>query len=520
MAHLGGATYTRCQGDLLASTRLEVACIGTAPIPSLKDVCDILGFTVSACNADVIDPTTQVALRAVLVPIDGLKDARAHGVLMRLLSTSLLDFGILLAILSTDLERSYRIRTNVDSAAALETDAIRVATPGPMELADLLRNHEPGPSVSKLLAIEPEAIRSELEPSDEILLRRAFAGFKKIRIVEEPGGRSSGCRVWRVIAEAGPPQREAFIAKTAPNSSIETELKRYTDFVHEQIPFPFHAPVVRERFVKGGKRSILVSMFVGRAQRIDEYLLAKGCNPNGVINSLFTDALGPWRTHSDSVNASIGRIFVDRERNSRSDAPGLQMSLLPNPANLASIHLKCQNAGKPVVPPEELYGRIAKLPETKFFECHGHGDLNIRNVFVRWHSTDAILIDFQQSGQLDPMARDLSKLETSIALTAKDRDGERLANEELLDLYAYPLLPPIQVVSGEDSRMAAIRQIRRHACGEGISNTEFALLSMCHLLRFSVEPPDPTPEQQEFDRQRPICYELACKLSTALETPH
>lgn len=520
MAHLDGAISIHCRGDLLASARLEVAYVGSTPVPYLKDACEILGFTVVAIETHEINPKKQVALRAVLVPIDGLNDVKAQGALMHLLTTNLLDFGILLAIVSSERTKSYTIKSKVDEAAGLAIDAIHIVEPKLLELASLLRSHSPGPAASMLLAIEPDEARFELDASDEILLRRAFAGFERIHIVQEHGGRSTGCRVLRVIADAGPRQREAFIAKTAPNSAIETELERYTDFVHEQIPFPFHAPVVKERFVKGWKRSILVSMFVGRSQRIDEYLLAKGCNPNGVINSLFTDALGPWRSHSLSVCASIGQILVEREQKSRSDAPGLQMSLLPNPEYLDSIYKKCLKLGKSVVSPEELYVRISRLPETTFFECYAHGDLNIRNVFVRWHSTDAILIDFQQSGQQDPMARDLSKLETSIALTAKDRVGERLGDKELHDLYTSPLLPPIQIAFGEDARKAAIRQIRRHACGEGISNTEFVLLAMCHLLRFSVEPPDPTPEQQQFDRHRPICYELACRMLTDLEASH
>ena len=504
---------------MATSSRNEVQWLGNGPIQYVEAACSVLGLSVRYVTSSNVRPSDQPQLRAVLVPVDGLSLPRAHRTLTELLSTNLLDYGVLLAIVTSKSEESYQLRSGVMKVTQLREDGLPLIEGSTPEIAKLLRAHDPGPAVDTLMSVEVVGESDLLMSDDEILLRRAFHGFTKITLSNEHGGRSTGCRVWRVVVEGGLANREAFIAKTAPFVAVQAERENYRTYVHDQIPFPFRAPIVDERCVSGRERDVLVSMFVGRAQRVDRYL-ACGGSPHGVITSLFTDALGSWRAHPEATRASIGRILVERQENSVSDPSALQMSLLPNPDDLLTTYRECKKTDSAAPTPKQIMGRLKKLPELEFHYCHAHGDLNIRNVFVRWHSTDAIVIDFEKSGQQDPMARDLSKLETSIAFTGEDANGSLLGLDELDRLFKHPILPPNRLRAFDDPRKAAIRQIRRHACGEGISNAEFEIFTICHFLRFAVAPKTPSDQSRRFDAHRPKCYKLAYMMLDDLEASY
>jgi hypothetical protein len=76
---------------------------------------------------------------------------------------------------------------------------------------------------------------------------------------------------------------------------------------------------VEDRFIPGKDRALLVSRFVGRAQRFDEYL-ATATNPELVVASLFNVALGNWRSNLTNVTLSLGHPYVDQQRRSAADA--------------------------------------------------------------------------------------------------------------------------------------------------------------------------------------------------------
>lgn len=504
---------------MLAEGRNQVLWVGLGPVAPLEAACEVLGYSVEYVIPSEIRPFEQPRLRAILFPFEGKGQPRTHQTLMQLLRANVLDYGVLLAIVSGATREAYALRAGLIKAAHLESSALPVVKETTSELARLLREHNPGPPADPLISIDVVGGGDPLADDDCILLRRAFHSFTKLTLVSEHGGRSTDCRVWRVTAEGGIPRCEAFIAKTAPLLAVQTERDNYRTYVHDQIPFPFRAPLVSDRCVTGGVRGVLVSMFVGRAQRIDKYL-ASGGSPHAVITSLFTDALGSWRAHEEQSRASIGRILVERQQRPTSDPAALALTLLPDPNDLSAIRKECLKTDKNAPTPKQLFRRLKKLPVLEFHNCHAHGDLNIRNVFVRWNSTDAILIDFEKSRYADPMARDLSKLETSIALTAEDSDKRYLPLADLERLFKHPLLPPSGLGSSDDTRISAIRQIRRHACGEGITNAEYEILTICHLLRFAVPPKNPTDQTRLHDAHRPKCYELAHKLLSDLEASH
>ncbi|HTQ96773.1 MAG TPA: hypothetical protein VMH89_08205, partial [Candidatus Acidoferrum sp.] len=115
------------------------------------------------------------------------------------------------------------------------------------------------------------------------------------------------------------------------------------------------------------------------------------------------------------------------------------------------------------------------------------------------------------SGIRESVARDPAKLETSISLTARDSKNELLPENVLHKLYQGRLLPPRDFVEF-DGRTDAIRQIRRHAGGEGVSTDEYEVLTICHLLRFACEPVNKQRGSMEMEKRRAISYVLACDL--------
>ena len=148
--------------------------------------------------------------------------------------------------------------------------------------------------------------------------------------------------------------------------------------------------------------------------------------------------------------------------------------------------------------------------------CYSHGDLNVRNVFIRWHAADTILIDFSHVGKA-PLSRDPSKLDVSLSFA----DTLPLMAEEFLrKVYASPLLPPHKFPRVH-ARSEALRQIRTQAFGDGVSNLEYEQTTVCHLLRFAQAPADQASSgargkrKNEIWRRRILAYELACALTEA-----
>ena len=497
---------------LISDRRATVLWVGRQIPEDLRTVASVLGLKLANPRINKIDSTAP-DLHSVLVSMDDLGDVKAQGRLMHLLSQNPLDYGIMLGIVSADFDGAARLQARVlesASAIGLEPESIRVVRPKIEDLSQILRSHEPGPSADKSIEIKQRKGDASIKPTDEILLRRAFHGFTQLEIFEETGGRSEACCVWRVDAYHGSRSREPFVAKAAKRRALETERDTYNEFVLDRIPFPFRAPLIESRFVKGMSRALLVSMFVDRAQRLDRYL-ATATSPELVITSLFASALQNWRASMSLVrDKAIGAIYVDRQKTpeTRAQAAHAGARLLPNPVTLVAAYERANRRHKTLPSPTELWILLENAGRIDFHVAPVHGDLNVRNVFVRWNSVDAVLIDFSHSGQEDPLARDPAKLDVSIALTARDGKNYLMPNAALPKLYRYPLLPPrnFKVVDG---RTAAIRQIRRQAGGEGITTVEYEILVACHLLRYASAPKDGGGDGEE---RRAIAYALASDL--------
>ncbi|HEY8748922.1 MAG TPA: phosphotransferase [Tepidisphaeraceae bacterium] len=507
--------------------RPNVLWIGDEIADGLRSAVEALGLTVILTNVEGAEPERQNP-HAVVMPFDGVTEEKFRGRLAHLLIRSL-DSGALVTVLAqphTDYEVASKLameRVQVEDAHATDLRDVypnfHVIHPDVRELARLLRDHNPGLAADQHLVLQDH--EGSTTPAEKLLLRRAFSGFDRIVLKPLSGGRSPDSKVWRVEAHAGERCCEPFVAKCARRLTLVEELNTWREHVLNYIPFPFRAPPVPERFVTGATRALLVSMLASRAHRFDEYVATvKG--PELAIAALFDGALRNWRRQSRPVRLQLGQVYTweadqaERTREADRRSGRLSRAVLPSRSSLTDAFELAKKRQSDVANPDVLWAMLAALPELEYHECRMHGDLNPRNLFVRWNGVDIILIDFSHAGDWAPMSRDPSRLEVSTAFDVFVKiNGEKqfLSDDILNRFYRPPLLPP-RIPASEDGRLEAVRQLRLLAGGEGIKNAEYATTTACHLLKYARAGSRTASEVSEGEarRLRGLSYLLSAKL--------
>lgn len=489
---------------------------------NLRYVGGMLNLSVEAISDITEFKAGAEDLLAVIVSAAGQDVQKAQGRLLRLLTTHVQDFGVLLGVAAPDLSAAYSLQSAVQQKMPVQVLAINSEPKinEPSDFARVLTTHlAEQPAVAKVTLSLPGHIKDDYDSTrvedydtDMILLQRAFNEFSRVTLTSQKGGRSKDCNVWKIEACRDSQECEPFVAKAGRLVDLQTEFDIYRAFVRDYVPFPFRAPVLEAKFIKGATRALIVSAFVGRSQRLDEYL-ATASNPELVMVSLFEGALRKWRRAVSPLHVSLGYFYVDQQREALKLNPkdALAKSLLPDPKRLSSSFDNARKKTASLPSPSELWEKLENEPKIDYYICRAHGDLNVRNVFVRWNSIDTILIDFSHSGVRESLARDPAKLETSIALNVADKTGRRLSHAALRKLYKGHLLPPREFPI-TDGRTDAIYQIRRLAGGEGITTYEYEMLTICHLLRFASEPQNLADDKPQMQKRRALSYSLACGL--------
>jgi hypothetical protein len=513
------------EAELTAGTRSRVVWIGRQIPDNLLNVGRLLNINLEEIrNVDRISPHAADLL-AVLVSAVGNQDIqKADGRLLKLLTLHLQDYGVLVGAISSNPSDAYRIQNTLFQKRGVNILAFDLSNID--DLASKLWLHQAThPAVLKYNFPLPghkqedysQSRRAEFE-TDGILLRRAFSEFNKVTLIKLDGGRSKDCNVWTVQTYRDSNPCEPFVAKAGRLQDLQDEFNTYRDFVRDYIPFPFRAPLLETYFVKGATRAVLVSALVGRSLRLDDYLIAAS-NPELVMVSLFEGALRKWRRTMIAEHASLGHFYVEQQKEAAKLFGGdaNSNSLLPSPNGLKTAYEVAKVHDNALPNPAEFWEKFAAEPQINYYICRAHGDLNVRNVFVRWNSIDTILIDFSHSGIRESLARDPAKLETSIALTVTNEKKEKVSESTLRQIYKGPLLPP-RTFPVIDARTDAIYQIRRLAAGEGVSSYEYEVLVLCHLLRFAYTPDNVTSADLEIQNQRALCYSLACGLLRNLKS--
>lgn len=464
----------------MAGLRRQIVWLGREELEGFAGAAEERDLLFSPQPASEFDPHAET-LRAVLLPVGELRAS-----LIKLVAAA--DSGALCIVIAkgaTGFAAASGIINELDTAQGL--GFISVKSGDRLELLRAVNNHDPGPAPKLGLAIDGDV------PSDksaQLLLKRAFADCSEIRVRKLVGGRSSADGIWRVAAKHADGRFcEPFIAKIGPNIDVSEERQKYQSFVRDFVAFPFRPALMKSGFIRGAQKSFLGSTFVGRAQRLDEYVCAVR-DPQLAISALFDGPLRNWRAAFEMKRAALGRYYVEEATPSKNiiaqdSATGrISRALLPSVNRLEDAHYLASLVDQDTPTPAQLYKMLSDLPETQYRESVGHGDLNARNAFVRLNGLDVVLIDFTHVNRM-PESRDPSRLEVNLAFDVGNDVTGMLPDDTLRELYRPPLLPCRHRTDPNDGRVAAIRQIRCHTAGEGVGNEEYEITTACHLLRYA-----------------------------------
>ena len=488
------------ENSVRVSERTKVVCVGSANDSVVVDALHLSAFPVSASN---LAPPIFLDARAVLIPFD--PDKRDE--LAKVLATfgkQILDCGAFLGVVLPTAAAAVEDRAAVSAITSGINKRIRtLAGWVPNEIVSECSIHRSTRSPNPNLKIDPPKDIA-LTPSFEILLQRAFSEFKRIQLHPLHGGKSKTSGVCRVDAFDDYGQCVApFVVKLGPRGKIGPEIYGLEDLVLDRVPFQFRPPLARDRCVAGADDRVLVSMFVDRAMRFDDYL--EFGPPVLAISSLFDGPLRTWRRQQDLIQTD--QVIGLAEEYLRYEV----IPSLENAGRLDAPYALASGTDTNVCSPQDLLTLLYNFPRVKVAQCYCHGDLHTRNVFIRHNSLDVVLIDFAHANYQSPAARDPAKLDVAIGFDVWDdqkQDHLYLSPETLRRLYRPPLLPPTRV-SIVGSRVDAIRQVRLEAVID-CSAIEYDVTVACYLLGFaSLEPNADCMNRVQFDSMRGIAYSLA-----------
>jgi len=476
-------------------------------------------------SGSIFDGITTRQLTPVHVPASGLAlpnflDARAVLVsfnpakrdelakTLAAFGNQILDCGAFLGVILPDVNNEEADRAAVSSITSGINKRIKtLAGWDPHEIAHECSTHRPTRAPNPSLIPPPEDVA--LSSSFKTLLQRAFSEFTRIQLEALYGGKSKVSGVYRVNAYDEHDQCVApFVVKVGPRSKIAQEIYGLEDLVLDRVPFQFRPPLARDRCVDGANDRLLISMFVDRALRFDEYL--DFCPPVLAISSLFEGPLRTWRRQQDLIQTDRPIGLAEEY---------LRYEVIPSIGNadrLLAPYSLASSVQSKIWRPKDLLTYLYEFPRVQVAQCYCHGDLHTRNIFVRHNSLDVVLIDFAHANYQSPAARDPAKLDVAIAFDVWDdqKAGHKyLSRETLARLYSPPLLPPTRIPV-TNSRVDAIRQVRLEAVID-CSATEYDVTVACYLLSFaSLEPNVNCENKAQFDSMQGIAYALANNIIT------
>lgn len=433
----------------------------------------------------------QAGTRSVLVPFDpGMRKDLAE------LYFPVLDRGASLSVVLSD-PGSRASASEIISSLKRETVkgmgggalTARVSTLNGWnfpEVAEACASHIPGRDANESLVVVSDPAP---DSSHVLLLKRAFNDFLRISLTLLPGG-FSGTTVWSAEAVRVDGVRcEPFVVKAGDRQTIKTEIETMRDQVLDYLGFPHRPPMLPDRSVEGATQQLIVSMFIQAAVRFD--LFVRDTDATSVVTELFCTALAGWRTQRRQTTIKLGQEYA------RYGVLGGKDALEP-----AYALAKAMPSAGPR-PPSQLLAALNRLPPLSVMVCHAHGDLHMRNVFVR-RTSDVVVIDFSAANYDSPVARDLGTLDVSLALDTI-KGIALIPDSVLVDWYAAPLFKVR--ASGGDNRLSAIAKIRTQAQKDGASERDYSVAVIAYLLRFSRF----DPESTDPDR-RGLAYNLADSL--------
>jgi hypothetical protein len=464
--------------------RITVACVG-APV-SFEDELRNRSLSPLSLSGENIDAVRQAttdfgSCRAVVVFAGPMVNNSAEQQRLAKLISAVKDAAfrdaLPIAVLvdgdSDDVARAFQILDTTSFQSSVYSFAQRGI------VLNRLLEYQPGPAWRDI------SVKDSMGAEDKFLIQRAFSDCNSIELQKLASGKS----VYRVDARRLPePQPVPFLVKVDQRDKIEKERGNIEALCADRVPFPFVPPMISQRSASGEKRSALVSHFVDRATLLADY--AGKNNLNRVILSIFDDALRVWRSNPTKRQYKIGHYALREKRITSESADDYD----------SAYNAARQNGA--ITAPSELLKKLRKLPAIEVNEVCSHGDLHLRNVFVR-QSGEVVLIDFLRSGGA-PSSRDPAELECAIALDPAL--GDAISFEKLEAVYAAPLLPAQSQTHANDHRLDAICQVRRQM-GSIVGDVEYQIMVAAHLLWWACR-----------SRRNPAAYRLAERLIVDAET--
>ncbi len=271
------------------------------------------------------------------------------------------------------------------------------------EIAEYLARYVPGPPPGDF---EVTCDGVELDEEKQLLLRRSFFDCERIHVQSITGGLAS-LNLFKVYPWIGKsrigPSPSPFFVKIAGHDEIEQELKKYTDYTDNYIPFHYRPNCRPDRCVSTRNFSSLVGDFVDEAISLRSAL--QDVHYSGIIFSLFEKTLKGFRLQpfvsrrgpmKDVLATFIKNNVIKVERFFKKDA----------------LLTRAQELGLNSTPQQMLERLLQICPKTCLTSPY-HGDLNFRNVMVK--GDDAILIDFYSVDGSGPLTADPATLEVSLS---------------------------------------------------------------------------------------------------------
>ena len=388
--------------------------------PSVSDELvarDLLALPVSPALADmriaIDDPKCRALLVHVKSPTTDPNQATRLAAILDHLARPALDNGVLVTLViegsAADqvsaiqaVYQRFKLTGNVDTFRYRPNIIAWVPTVvGP--LAQACARHEPGPAWRALTVVM--TTDKPIHASDRRLLERAFSDCDRLEVtlLQERSARVGRVSVYRVQpARADRPDPVPFIVKIGHPEVIDAEEGATAWACGDHTPYPYFPPLTPDRNVSGRDRRALVSQLVDRAILFEHYI--RSHSPAVAVASLFDGPLRCWRSHSRSEQVHIGRYVLEN---------GLVRRWLGAYRN---VYRRAQRLHAGVRTPALLIDALRNVPAMAVNICGAHGDLHVRNLFVRENSVDIVLIDFNRAGEA-PASRDPAELEVSLAFS-------------------------------------------------------------------------------------------------------
>ena len=461
---------------LLGDDRRNVCLIGRTS-KKLRDA-----FTY--CDLNLVKTSLKQALfqcdegaRAVLILPKN--DAELSKALAHLLVPALDNGASFIAVISQDpyarasalcgpeaLAKRLSIKTN--EAELLPVKLVSFQQGWEYKAAIICLTFDPGRAASKCSLDYSGLPESAPGRQDKIIIHRAFSEFERINLEYLPGGQSGAKGPWLVSGQR-PDGREfvRFVIKTGSIRKIKEEIDTISADCLNHIPFPHFPPLIADRCVVSSQKRAIVSMFIDRAILFEDYILTH--SPTLAVAALFDGPFRLWRAGLGRPEpVKIGPLFQTR-------------GIIPkNPKDLNVAWQEAKKLDSIVLRPIKILNGLLNHPPVDVYKVVAHGDLHLRNIFVRQNNTEIVLIDFSKSVE-DPASRDAATLDASLAFDIPKNERGRPSDKLCLDfLYKTPLFG-CHVTPQMCKRAEAIEQLRKQISNT-VSETEYRLAVASSLL--------------------------------------